>query len=320
MLISKENKVYKGTYFIEFAADYIDVLKDIHIVEGDRELWFRGHNNEAWVLRPNIMRKFSHIEDAFGNPINPKNPGFRAGSTTIAFPDFRKQLPEIRDLAEKSGYSADNDLELLAFGQHYGLQTPLIDWSEDPMVGLFFALDGLDMPKVEYNEIDGYRNYTDRVKRFIRNGDIDSAASILIMDPAKANMYSRFLREQIFTSKSFSEDALADLMSDGNYTWVCVKTPKVGYRISRQSGNFLWQGKNYQLLADQNYYTHEFMYKIYIPYEKCKGIQAEIAAMRLTRAAIYGEYDEGDDIVGELGEQQKEAYHKAMDELARKFE
>lgn len=319
---SHANTLYKATYLVSSLASYINVLEDIANEEGNKELWFRGHNQESWVLRPNIMRdeNISIIGDDRGNPVNPHSPGYCGRSTEIAFPAFRKMLPEIKEMACSHGYDVDNDLEIMAFGQHYNLLTPLIDWSEDPMIAMFFAMDGLEEePSISY----GYEceNCRDRIKKYNENGQINSAAAILVMDPAKANFYSPVHQEKIFMSKSFSNENIDKLLDGYNFSWLCFKTPKKGYRISRQSGNFLLQGFFRDVVADNNFVTNKFMYKIYIVYECVKSIKRKLKAMRITKSAIYGNRDEADVIIGsQLREKQISLYKEAMTSLANEFE
>jgi len=104
----------------------IETVLDLHKIfivnrpHGGAAWWFRGQSNIAWRLLPKAGR------DEF-------------------------YLPEDRDLGrfnswknQAIGYSTDlpkNDWECLAVAQHYGLATRLLDWTYNPMVATFFAVN-----------------------------------------------------------------------------------------------------------------------------------------------------------------------------------
>jgi hypothetical protein len=82
---------------------------------------FRGMEDSEWHLETSYSRKFgrscSHVE-----PQELLN-------------NFRSACKSDKDLAE----IIEKDHEMAALGQHYGLTSQLLDWTESPYIAAYFA-------------------------------------------------------------------------------------------------------------------------------------------------------------------------------------
>ncbi|WP_061014564.1 type I restriction-modification system subunit M [Photobacterium leiognathi] len=115
-------------------SDYVDVIphtkisnfSDFHRVVSKLNpdfAVFRGVENKAYKLEPSIMRLGYDKEDELIN------------AEKRLFKHFKEQaLPHLE-------YNPSNDWEWLALAQHHGLPTRLLDWSRNPLVALYFAVE-----------------------------------------------------------------------------------------------------------------------------------------------------------------------------------
>lgn len=110
--------------------EYIKILNEYR-KSYNEELWFRGQVNNHWLLDASINRD--------------KKMNIEGEVSTLRYKNILNFIPELDVFKSKLGMSAPeyfNDFHYTFLGQHYNLKTPALDWTLDPLVALFFALNG----------------------------------------------------------------------------------------------------------------------------------------------------------------------------------
>jgi hypothetical protein len=93
--------------------------------KGAKPLWFRGVDSSDYQLLPTLYR----------HPLLKSLPSIDTLEKNVMMRFRQRSLPFItRQLTD--------EWDRLFFMQHYGIPTRLLDWTENPFIGLYFALMG----------------------------------------------------------------------------------------------------------------------------------------------------------------------------------
>ena len=107
-----DNEITSIVDFINAIKEYID---DLFSENRGTEVFYRGHADESWDLKPSIVRSDKGIKNEH-----------------LLFRDMVAHVPQ--DFSE-----CKSALDYLVQMQHYGLPTRLLDVTTNPLVALYFA-------------------------------------------------------------------------------------------------------------------------------------------------------------------------------------
>lgn len=96
---------------------------------------YRGQANHKWPLIPSFYRQELEVYD---NSIENVIPNYSLVETMMLNQFHQKGISLL------TKYKVKHQLDLMVVAQHHGLPTRLLDWTESPLIALFFAVENLE--------------------------------------------------------------------------------------------------------------------------------------------------------------------------------
>lgn len=187
---------------LEHWRDFTPFLETEFCNRKSIDLVFRGHRRYDWGLTPTLAR------------FNEKN----VVTKELANMQLKLFRKAIRGRITDHSLFDDNELEndeLWAIGQHYGLKTPLLDWSYSPFVALFFAFAKTD----EQDELENpYRAIYILNKTAI--SDDEYFRDIRVLEPRKDDHGRLVNQAGLFTFSPYEatiENKLIEILGNEDY-------------------------------------------------------------------------------------------------------
>jgi hypothetical protein len=244
---------------ISSLSDYLTALKQFRSFWGldidDKpygqieSLWFRGHKDSTWKLTPKLYRK--EFSEADENEIRQE---FQSRALQL----IQGRIPTYR-------------WEWYFLMQHYGAPTRLLDWTDNPLVALYFALE--DHPGNHDAAVWIINPWW--LNRKLRRG-IEGA---MLPEWEEADSYLKDLED------AFSGDQITASLP------AAIDPPHVDRRLAAQSSRFVIFGKTHDLMRTKAVRStpksKRHVAMITIPQKAIPDIQADLAFCGITPAFIF---------------------------------
>lgn len=228
-------------------AEFLTVLSRLSEQIGNEDVWFRGHSRNTYQLLPSLAR----VEHGMARE-------------ALLAKRFKQNAHSFRQSPPQSEW------EWLFLMQHFGVPTRLLDWTESPLVALYFAVHG-------FAEDDGHDG------------------NLWALLPAKYNYDVPRLRPTVpvdipcFGVDRVLDDYSPDVMA---LETVSSKLPAAAIahrqneRIMAQLGVFTIMHREMTPLEEL---APQFLAKLTIPARAKPQLKADLAALRVTRLSLFPE-------------------------------
>jgi len=223
----------------------------------EKVLWFRGQSGFSWDLSPGFFRDNLKISES---------------TLLMKFKQSASQL--IVSKPEKS-------YDWMFLMQHYGLPTRLLDWSESPLVALYFAVEN-----IIHHDKDG---------------------ALWLMNPIKLNIISRIKSgsEEYFIP-SFEDEIVnsytIESIKSGNQNVellpVAILAARNNPRIQAQLGVFTVHHTASEKIETANGARDHYL-KIRIPSEAKPALKKQLSVLGYSRFQIFPELASIADVIKE---------------------
>lgn len=249
------------------------------------EIWYRGQRCNKWDLKPNLYREAKIKKQSSSEVIKLKYDLVNFKDIFLEFKNevIRKNLINISKL---------NDFQVMFIARHYGLLTPTLDWTTDPLVAMFFALDEYDFKDDSFPVIYILKPCLCNESSFLVYSDGTNITEPVCIDN----------RENMF-------DTLTKDLNDtpSNHIPIAIYTEKdFSYRICRQSGKFTFHGA----LGPLNYSWNNIVINgekivdaIKINPKAVEEIKERLLALDINKLSIYRHISHLDGICKQLNDE-----------------
>ena len=228
-----------------------DLLKQLEEVNRSAKVvWFRGHARGSWHLEPTLSRQ-GKLDAELQLTKRFKQNAFQ----------FLNHVPS-------------EEWEWMFIMQHYGVPTRLLDWTENPLIALYFA-----------TRDDGFKK-----------GERRPAAAIWVLYPRKLNEMSGIAMRSPDDIPAFGddhelEDYLPSRVSQGNLSknpLAIIATRQFG-RVVAQQGVFTImhrEARKIEELRDTNG-ASAHVRKLVIPRKSVVSIRRELHLLRINKLFVF---------------------------------
>ena len=134
----------------EVTADIAKELKKSNsriLGKNEYPIWYRGQQSVDYKLVPSIMRKYKLQKAKQKN----KNEFSLVSFIRREFEEFRFRTDGSQESMDRFGYTVGDYIALM---QHYSTASNFLDWTEDALSALYFALEGFLNEKAEKPDKD----------------------------------------------------------------------------------------------------------------------------------------------------------------------